>query len=55
MILVDAGPLGALFDRSDAAHRYKYLYSSDIDVAIYEAKPATPQIKDYSINAGLCV
>jgi len=31
-------------------HRYKYLYSGDIDVAIYEAKPMTLRIKDYSID-----
>ncbi len=31
-------------------HRYKYLYSGDIDVAIYEAKPMTLRIRDYSID-----
>ena len=31
-------------------HRYKHLYSGDIDVAIYEAKPMTLRIKDYSID-----
>ena len=31
-------------------HRYKYLYSGDIDVAIYEAKPMKLRIKDYSID-----
>ena len=31
-------------------HRYKYLYSGDIDVAIYEAKPMTLRLKDYSID-----
>jgi uncharacterized cupin superfamily protein len=31
-------------------HRYKYLYSGDIDVAIYEAKPMTLKIKDYEID-----
>ncbi|MBT7877388.1 MAG: DUF861 domain-containing protein [Gammaproteobacteria bacterium] len=31
-------------------HRYKTLYSGDINVAIYEAKPMTLRIKDYSID-----
>ena len=31
-------------------HRYKYLYSGDIDVAIYEAKPMTLKIRDYEID-----
>jgi uncharacterized cupin superfamily protein len=31
-------------------HRYKYLYSGDINVAIYEAKPLVLRIKDYSID-----
>ena len=31
-------------------HRYKYLYSGDINVAIYEAKPMTLRIKDYDID-----
>ena len=31
-------------------HRYKTLYSGDINVAIYEAKPMTLQIKDYDID-----
>ncbi len=31
-------------------HRYKYLYSGDIDVAIYEAKPMTLKINDYEID-----
>ena len=31
-------------------HRYKYLYSGDINVAIYDAKPMTLRIEDYSID-----
>ena len=31
-------------------HRYKRLYSGDIDVAIYEAKPLTLRIKDFSVD-----
>ncbi|MDG2277285.1 MAG: cupin domain-containing protein [Pseudomonadales bacterium] len=31
-------------------HRYKSLYSGDINVAIYEAKPMTLRIDDYSID-----
>ncbi|HJL53968.1 MAG TPA: cupin domain-containing protein [Arenicellales bacterium] len=31
-------------------HRYKTMYSGDINVAIYEAKPMTLRIKDYSID-----
>ena len=31
-------------------HRYKNLYSGDIVVAIYEAKPMTLRIKDFSID-----
>lgn len=31
-------------------HRYKVLYSGDINVAIYEAKPMTLRIKDYDID-----
>ena len=31
-------------------HRYKYLYSGDINVAIYEAKPMTLRIRDYAID-----
>lgn len=31
-------------------HRYKYLYSGDINVAIYEAKPMTLRITDYAID-----
>lgn len=31
-------------------HRYKYLFSGDINVAIYEAKPMTLQINDYDID-----
>ena len=31
-------------------HRYKTLYSGDINVAIYEAKPMPLRIKDYSID-----
>lgn len=31
-------------------HRYKYLYSGDIDVAIYEAKPMTLRIEDFSTD-----
>ena len=31
-------------------HRYKTLYSGDINVAIYEAKPMTLRIKDYDID-----
>ena len=31
-------------------YRYKTLYSGDINVAIYEAKPMTLRIKDYSID-----
>lgn len=31
-------------------HRYEYLYSGDINVAIYEAKPMTLRIRDYDID-----
>ena len=31
-------------------HRYKYLYSGDIDVAIYQAKPMVLQIDNYDID-----
>ena len=31
-------------------HRYKVLYSGDIDVAIYEAKPLKLRLKDYPID-----
>ncbi len=31
-------------------HRYKYLYSGDIDVAVYEAKPLKLKLKDYPID-----
>ncbi len=31
-------------------HRYKRLYSGDINVAIYEAAPMTLRIKDYDID-----
>ena len=31
-------------------HRYKNLYSGDIVVAIYEAKPMTLRIRDFSID-----
>ncbi len=31
-------------------HRYKYLYSGDINVAIYEARPMTLRIEDYDID-----
>ena len=31
-------------------HRYEYLYSGDIDVAIYAAKPMTLRIRDYDID-----
>lgn len=31
-------------------HRYKILYSGDIDVAIYEAKPMKLRLRDYSID-----
>ena len=31
-------------------HRYKVLYSGDINVAIYEAKPMTLRIEDYDID-----
>jgi uncharacterized cupin superfamily protein len=33
-----------------SVHRYKTLYSGDIDVAIYEAKPMILRLKDYSID-----
>lgn len=31
-------------------HRYKILYSGDIDVAIYEAKPMKLRLRDYPID-----
>ena len=31
-------------------HRYKTLYSGDIEVSIYEAKPMKLRLKDYSID-----
>ncbi len=31
-------------------HRYKYLYSGDINVAVYEAKPMILKIRDYEID-----
>ena len=31
-------------------HRYKTLYSGDIDVSIYEAKPMTLRLRDYPID-----
>ena len=31
-------------------HRYKYLYSGDIDVAIYQAKPMVLRIDNYDID-----
>ena len=34
----------------ESEHRYKTLYSGDIDVAIYEAKPMTLRIKDFSVD-----
>lgn len=34
----------------ESEHRYKTLYSGDIDVAIYEAKPLTLRIKDFSVD-----
>ncbi len=36
-------------------HRYKYLYSGDIDVAIYEAKPMILKITDYDIDGFVTV
>jgi uncharacterized cupin superfamily protein len=31
-------------------HRYEYLYSGDINVAIYEAKPMKLRLEDYEID-----
>ena len=34
----------------ESVHRYKTLYSGDIDVSIYEAKPMKLRLRDYPID-----